>query len=271
MESNSDATPRPARPDRRDGHGGAAGSRTAMTRVLPATPAGRFLLAASLLLACVTAAALALAPDHRPAAVVGPPVTFALAVLVAAATMRTSYPHPRVGLCNLVTLSRLALAATLTVPLLMPGALATDARLAWSTVAIAAVALSLDGIDGWLARRSGLASAYGARFDMEVDSILALLLALLAFQSGKAGIWVLALGGMRYAFVIAGLLRPRLSAPLPERFGRKAVCVLQIATLVALLAPVVTPPASVVLAAIATAALVWSFAVDLVWLERRGA
>lgn len=238
-------------------------------RTLPGTPAVRFLFAASFLLAGVTAAALALAPQHDPAALVAPPVTFALAVVVAAFGMRTTYPHDRIGMCNLVTLSRLALAATLTVPLLAPGVLATDARLAWSVVAIATLALSLDGLDGWLARRSNLTSAFGARFDMEVDSILALVLAVLALQSGKAGPWVLALGLMRYGFVVAGFLRPRLAAPLPERFGRKAVCVLQITTLVALLAPVVTPPASIALAAFATIVLVWSFAVDIVWLERR--
>jgi phosphatidylglycerophosphate synthase len=39
--------------------------------------------------------------------------------------------------------------------------------------------LALDGLDGWLARRFGLASAYGARFDMEVDGFLILVLALL--------------------------------------------------------------------------------------------
>ena len=37
--------------------------------------------------------------------------------------------------------------------------------------------LALDGLDGWAARRQGLVSAFGARFDMEVDALLILALA----------------------------------------------------------------------------------------------
>ena len=35
--------------------------------------------------------------------------------------------------------------------------------------ALVAAALSLDAVDGWLARRCGVASRFGARFDLEVD------------------------------------------------------------------------------------------------------
>ena len=45
--------------------------------------------------------------------------------------------------------------------------------------ALATVSLSLDGVDGWLARRQGLCSDFGGSFDMEVDSVFALLLVLL--------------------------------------------------------------------------------------------
>jgi hypothetical protein len=103
---------------------------------------------------------------------------------------------------------------------------------------------------------------------MEIDAALVLALAALAWGTGKAGVWVLGLGLMRYGFVVAGLLRPRLARPLPPSWRRKAVCVLQVAVLTALLAPVITPPLAPVLAATAFAALAWSFAVDLRWLER---
>jgi hypothetical protein len=74
------------------------------------------------------------------------------------------------------------------------------------------------------------------------------------------------LGVIRYLFVFAGYLLPWLRADLPPRFSRKLVCVIQIATLVLLVSPLVAPPSSVVIAALATAMLVWSFAVDVVWL-----
>ncbi|MEJ1964856.1 MAG: CDP-alcohol phosphatidyltransferase family protein [Gammaproteobacteria bacterium] len=58
----------------------------------------------------------------------------------------------------------------------------------------AAIAASLDGIDGWLARSRHTASDFGARFDMETDAVLILALAALAWQFDKAGVWVLLSG-----------------------------------------------------------------------------
>lgn len=179
------------------------------------------------------------------------------------------HPHRRLGLCNLVTLGRAAMVAVLAALLTRPDGLADDAGLAWAAVAFALAGLALDGVDGWLARRSGLASAFGARFDMEVDAALAAVLCGLAILSGKAGLWLLPLGVLRYAWVAAGVALRWLNGPLPERFSRKAVCVVQIAALIALLAPVVTPPLSTLIAAGATGALVWSFAVDALWRWRK--
>jgi len=192
---------------------------------------------------------------------------FAVMAAMAVAGLRNVYAHPRLGLCNMVTLGRAALAASLVAPLAAPDPISNDD--AWLIVVVATVALALDGVDGWLARRNGLASSFGARFDMEVDAALGLILALLVFASGKLGPWVLALGTMRYAYVAAGLALPWLNGPLPEAFRRKAICVVQIAALIALNAPVVSGLPAALLAAAATLALGWSFGVDILWLARR--
>ena len=48
---------------------------------------------------------------------------------------------------------------------------------ALNNVVMLAIAVTvLDGADGWLARRSGVSSAFGARFDGEVDAFLILAL-----------------------------------------------------------------------------------------------
>ena len=61
-----------------------------------------------------------------------------------------------------------------------------------ATAAAAGLAATvLDGLDGWLARRAGMASAFGARFDVEVDALLIQALAILTWRYGKAGPWVL--------------------------------------------------------------------------------
>ncbi|MFH7468205.1 CDP-alcohol phosphatidyltransferase family protein, partial [Pseudomonas syringae group genomosp. 7] len=77
------------------------------------------------------------------------------------------------------------------------------------------------GVDGWLARRSGLVSRFGARFDMEVDAALALILSLHLLAGTAVGAEALVLGLARYAFVAAGLAWPWLSADLPPTDRRK--------------------------------------------------
>src|SRR5436190_13108415 len=50
-------------------------------------------------------------------------------------------------------------------------------------VALAAVALVLDAVDGWVARRTRTAAALGARFDGEVDAFLILVLSVYVSRS----------------------------------------------------------------------------------------
>jgi phosphatidylglycerophosphate synthase len=130
-------------------------------------------------------------------------------------------------------------------------------------VALAAVALALDGVDGWVARRTGTASALGARFDMEVDAFL--LMVLSAYVAGAAGGWVLAIGGMRYAYVAAGWVLPWLRGPLPPRHWRKVVAATQGVTLVVAAAEVLPRSLSVAVLVASLALLVESFGRDVRW------
>lgn len=168
------------------------------------------------------------------------------------------------GLANQVTLLRAALVC------LIGGTLVAGAgRLSWSVAGLVAAALMLDGIDGWLARRLRAATAFGARFDLEIDALLLLVLALLAWRAEQVGAWVLAIGLMRYAFVAAGWLWPALRADLPPSVRRKVVCVLQGGALLACLLPPVPAGLAAALAAGALAALTLSFALDVASLVRR--
>lgn len=176
------------------------------------------------------------------------------------------HPHARLGPANRVTLLRLAIVA------LLAGAVGSGvpatAAAAWALAGLASVGAALDAVDGALARRSGLASAFGARFDLETDALMTLVLAALVLQSGKAGAWILLAGALRYAFVAAAALWPWLAAPLAPSVRRQAVCVVQIATLVVVLLPPVAAPLSRVLAVGSLAALCASFAADVLALAR---
>jgi phosphatidylglycerophosphate synthase len=172
------------------------------------------------------------------------------------------------GLANQVTLLRSALVCLIGSALLASGQAPVQG---WSVAALVATALVLDLIDGQVARRLGLASAFGARFDMEVDALLILILALLVWQVGRVDAWVLAIGLMRYGFVLAGWLFAWLRAPLPPSRRRQAVCAVQGVSLLVCVLPPVTPWMAGLVAGLALTALAGSFAADMrwLWLTRR--
>ncbi|MGW4213040.1 CDP-alcohol phosphatidyltransferase family protein [Lentzea sp. NPDC004789] len=131
-------------------------------------------------------------------------------------------------------------------------------------VTLAAVALSLDWVDGQVARRTGTSSALGARFDMEVDAFLILVLS--AYVAVQMGPWVLAIGLMRYVFVAASWRFRWMNAPLPASYARKTVAAVQGVFLVVAASGLL--PFAAVLAGLALASLVWSFGRDVLWLWR---
>jgi len=174
-------------------------------------------------------------------------------------------PHQRFGAANSVTLARAALTALLwgVVGETMLGGRDLDEGLRWLLVVAATGALLLDGVDGWIARRNGTTSRFGADFDLEVDCLFMLGLALLVYGTGRVGVWVLSSGLMRYLFVLAGWFQPALAAPLKPLRRRKVICAVQGAVLIAALAPIL--PAEVVppLCLAGLALLSYSFGADV--------
>ena len=193
------------------------------------------------------------------------------------AKLPPEHPGRGLGPANRLTLARATLVLPLAVlplavsPLgasaLPPGAL-TEAG-SWWLVALSALALALDGLDGPIARRTGTESTFGARFDMELDAFLLLALSALVWRSGKVGSWILLVGGLRYLFVLGGWLWPALRGELPASRRRKVICVVQGIVLVSCLAPVVPSAPATALAASALLLLVHSFTVDTWWLAKR--
>jgi phosphatidylglycerophosphate synthase len=126
------------------------------------------------------------------------------------------------GPASWVTLARAALAAG--VAALAVGSFTHEEPVAL-IVTLAAVALVLDAADGWVARRTGTATALGARFDGEVDAFL--ILALSVYVAPVYGPWVLAIGAARYLFLAGEWLLPWMRAPLPPRRWRRLVAAAQ--------------------------------------------
>lgn len=228
-------------------------------------------------------------PPVRPGPVIGLFVQFAMLALLSAAV---GLGHAgwaagigyAVGLCvlltramhtaglvafgpaDLVTLTRAALAGGVTA--LTAASFAGGIRVP-VLVAITVVALVLDAVDGKVARRTGTATAFGARFDMEVDAFLILVLS--CYVAPAAGWWVAAIGAMRYVWVVATWVLPWLRGQLFPRYWRKVVAAIQGIVLVTAAADVLARPVALVALAGALALLTESFGRDVVYLWRRRA
>ncbi|MEZ0493168.1 CDP-alcohol phosphatidyltransferase family protein [Kineococcus sp. TBRC 1896] len=197
---------------------------------------------------------------HGTAAVAGVALVACAAVAVASRRDRWCGPADRVTLVRTVLVGGCATVAVLAL------AGVTGPR-PWSLLALAVPALLLDGVDGYVARRTGTASTAGARLDMEVDA--ALLLVLSAVVALTQGPWVLAIGLMRYLYVVAGWCWAPLRRTPAPRFSRKVVAVVQVLALLVALLPPVPPRAGAVVLGLALAALVLSFGRDVRSLGRR--
>jgi phosphatidylglycerophosphate synthase len=109
-------------------------------------------------------------------------------------------------------------------------------------------------------------SAVGARFDMEVDSVLVLLLSVHAARS--LGVWVVAIGSVRYVYWIAGRALPWLRGPVPPRYWCKVVAAVQGVVLIVVAAGVLPGVVAVLALLVVAALLVESFGREVWWLWR---
>ncbi|WP_438489246.1 CDP-alcohol phosphatidyltransferase family protein [Streptomyces sp. S186] len=213
---------------------------------------------AQLVLLAVLCRAVGLGPAGRLAGAAFTAVTVALL----ARAVRGSWPR-RFGPANRVTLARATFVGGVTA--LVADSFARPVPVA-VLVGLAAVALALDAVDGPVARRTGTATALGARFDMEVDAFLILVLSL--YAAGPLGPWVPAVGALRYLFVAASWVLPWLRAPLPPSVARKTVAAVQGVVLVTAGAGIAPRALERGAVAGALALLVWSFGRDVGWLWR---
>lgn len=174
-------------------------------------------------------------------------------------------PPARLGWANRVTLLRAALVLLIAGLLVFPE---VPRAHPYAVLGLALAALLLDGVDGWVARRTRSITAFGARFDMELDAFFILVLCVGLVATERVGPWVLGIGLARYLFVCAGRLLPWMRRPLPPSVFRKVVCVWQVVTLLLCFVPAMPAAVAVGAAATALSLLAVSFGRDTWWLLR---
>ena len=145
---------------------------------------------------------------------------FAIVVAFTVALLHDNHPFARYGPANQITTVRAVLVVLVASVIGEPRLPAVAA----GAVGVGIMVAMLDGVDGWLARRSRMASDFGARFDMEIDALLAMALSVLAWRYDKASAWVVMSGLLRYLFFAAGWWWRWLQHPLPPAVaGRRSV------------------------------------------------
>lgn len=188
-----------------------------------------------------------------------------LAVLVAGTTLVGLYRRQSsLGWANGLTLARLvgvSWTAALSLTWLMtPPPSRTGVAL---LVVVVVVCLILDGLDGRVARVRGEVDEFGARFDMETDAALIMLLCIAVAAQGSVGWWVLVIGLARYGYWLCSLRVSALKLPVAPSLLRRTVAVGQsVAMLICLILGVsaIAPgwlPSAVT--GIALTGLAWSF------------
>ncbi len=188
----------------------------------------------------------------------------ACAVVLAVAVLRRASTDgvEVLGPADVVTLTRVVLACG--VAALVGAALLDGVEAEPVLVPLTVVALVLDSVDGRVARRTGTASVFGSRLDGEADAFLILVLSVYVARS--FGVWVLAMGVVRYAYAVASWVLPWMQRPLPPRYWRKVVAAV---TGIALaLAASDLAPRGLTTTGLVVAALLLgeSFGWDVVWL-----
>jgi glycosyltransferase 2 family protein len=139
-------------------------------------------------------------------------------------------PSGQFGLANAVTTLRLLLTLALLI--------GVDQQPAHVPAFTALTILSLDLVDGWLARRFAGEGRFGAVYDMEVDAVFVLSLSCTLWARGVGGLWVLMAGLWRYLFVVVPLIVPSRGGEAPRSiYYRFAYAVMVVSFVLALVVP----------------------------------
>ena len=153
------------------------------------------------------------------------------------------------GAANLVTLVRGASFAG------VAGFVVTEpvGVLAWGPALLYGVGVSLDAVDGVVARTLGESTRLGEKLDLAFDTLGFLVAPIVAVAWGRLPVWYLTLATARYWYRLGLWLRRRRGRPvgtLPESRVRRPLAAVQMAFITVALAPVLPARLVAVLAAL---------------------
>lgn len=129
---------------------------------------------------------------------------------VLAAMKRALHPEDEITVATWITAIRGSIAATLIGCVLIE----PSTGLRWVVCGGFLLAAALDRVDGQVARYTDQRSAFGARADTEADALLVLIGSILVVGWGVYAWWFLAVGAVRYGYVVGRYSRKRRGLPI---------------------------------------------------------
>lgn len=124
------------------------------------------------------------------------------------------------------------------------------------------IAIILDGVDGFLARKFGQSSRVGEGIDMETDAFMVLLISWIHYDSGSLYWWILIPGGLRYYYELVFFWLKDQRTDVPSKRIRASVAVI---FFVALLAPfILSSKLSLIMVCIASTLIILSFVTSII-------
>lgn len=167
-----------------------------------------------------------------------------------------------------ISAARLLLLSLLAGFLLIPR---PQTELAWLPFALALAFNLSDLVDGYLARRSGVATELGAKLDLDLDGRGMLVNALLVIHYGQVGWWFALVGLARYIYVAAVWQRRRRGLPVTPLAAnplRRPFAGVQMGIVSSLIAPIFSPAATNFAATLTMLPFLGNFLYD--WLQTSG-
>ena len=155
---------------------------------------------------------------------------------------------PNLGWANAISFGRGIFIAALLGFLFSPW---PEGWMAWLPFIFYLLAALSDILDGYLARVNNHATKLGAALDMNNDSWGVLIVTILAFWYGQVPIWYLPVGLARYIFIFGLWVREKQGKQnfqMPFSYRRRIFAGVQMGFIVAMLAPLFSPPATTIAA-----------------------
>jgi phosphatidylglycerophosphate synthase len=124
------------------------------------------------------------------------------------------------------------------------------------------IAICMDGVDGYLARRFGQTSEAGEKFDMEIDAFLVLTLSWIHVDLQHLTWYILIPGGLKYVYEISLFWLPRRCKEILPKIVRSTIAV---SFFLSLLIPFLTAaPSFIIITYISGTLIICSFVISFI-------